>query len=97
MSGIQKTLDALQPYVIGIRYEKGVVLVDAVFKEEWTILDDPKISKIKGDPSMNYYMIFSEIEGVGLDDLLAYVDRTIKLNQEREKKQTLYYRQEANL
>jgi hypothetical protein len=34
-------------------------------------------------------MIFSEAEGVGLDELLAYVDRTIKLNQEREKKHDL--------
>ena len=34
MSNIQKTLDSLQPYVIGIRYLEGTALVDVVFKDE---------------------------------------------------------------
>jgi hypothetical protein len=89
MSNIQKTLDSLQPYVIGIRYLEGTPLVDAVFKEGWTVPDEPNIRKAKGNEEMNYYMIFSEAEGVGLDELLAYVERTIKLNQEREKKHDL--------
>lgn len=89
MSNIQKTLDALQPYCIGIRYLEGSVLVDAVFKDGWAIPEDPKIKKIKGNEELNYYMIYSDIKGVGLDDLLAYVDKTIKLNQEREKKHDL--------
>ena len=90
MSNIQKTLDSLQPYVIGIRYLEGKIpVVDAVFKEGWSIIDDPKIEKAKGDESLNYYMIYSEKPGVGLDDLLAYVDRVIKANQEREKKHDL--------
>ena len=38
---------------------------------------------------MNYFMIFSETNGIGLDELLGYVERTIKLNQEREKKHEL--------
>jgi hypothetical protein len=89
MSSIQKTLDSLQPYVIGIRYLEGLPLVDTVFKEGWTVPDDPKITKVKGDEGMNYYMIYSESKGVGIDDLLAFVDKTIKLNQEREKKHEL--------
>jgi len=89
MSNIQKTLDSLQPYVIGIRYLEGTPLVDAVFKEGWTVPDEQNIRKAKGNEEMNYYMIFSEAEGVGLDELLAYVERTIKLNQEREKKHDL--------
>jgi hypothetical protein len=89
MSNIQKTLDALQPYVIGIRYVEGTPLVDAVFKEGWSVPNDPKIKQVKGDEGMNYYMLFSEVKGIGLDDLLSFVDRTIKLNVEREKKQDL--------
>jgi hypothetical protein len=89
MSNIQKTLDSLQPYVISIRYVDGTPVVDAIFKEGWTVPDDSKIKKIKGNDDMNYFMIFSEVEGIGLDELLAYVDRTIKLNQEREKKHDL--------
>jgi hypothetical protein len=90
MSNIQKTLDSLQPYVIGIRYLEGKIpVVDAVFKEGWSILEDPKIEKAKGDESLNYYMIYSEKPGVGLDDLLTYVERVIKANQDREKKHDL--------
>jgi len=89
MSNIQKTLDSLQPYVIGIRYLEGTPLVDAVFKEGWTVPDDSNIKKVKGDDGLNYYMIFSEVKGIGLDELLSYVDKTIKLNLEREKKHDL--------
>jgi hypothetical protein len=89
MSNIQKTLDSLQPYVIGIRYLEGTPLVDAVFKEGWTVPEDAKIKKMKGNDEMNYYMLFSETQGVGLDELLAYVKRTIDLNIEREKKHDL--------
>jgi len=34
-------------------------------------------------------MIFSEVKGIGLDELLDYVDKTIKINLEREKKHEL--------
>ena len=85
MSNIQKTLDSLQPYVIGIRYLEGKIpVVDAVFKEGWTVIDDPKIEKAKGDEALNYYMIYSEKPGVGLDDLLAYAERVIKANRYRD-------------
>lgn len=89
MSNIQKTLDSLQPYVIGIRYLEGTPLVDAVFKEGWTVPEDAKIKRMKGNEEMNYYMLFSETQGVGLDELLAYVRKTIDLNVEREKKHDL--------
>jgi hypothetical protein len=89
MSNIQKTLDSLQPYVIGIRYLEGTPLVDAVFKEGWTVPEDPSIKRVKGNDEMNYYMLFSEAKGIGLDELLGYVDKTIKLNLDREKKHDL--------
>jgi hypothetical protein len=89
MSSIQKTLDSLQPYVIGIRYLEGLPLVDTVFKEGWTVPEDSSITKVKGDEGMNYYMIYSEKKGVGIDELLSFVDKTIKLNLEREKKHEL--------
>jgi len=89
MSNIQKTLDSLQPYVIGIRYVEGTPLVDTVFKEGWTVPEDSNIQKVKGDEGLNYYMIFSEVKGIGLDELLNYVEKTIKLNLEREKKHDL--------
>ena len=89
MSNIQKTLDSLQPYVIGIRYVEDTPVVDAVFKEGWSVPADNNVKMAKGDESMNYYMLFSESPNIGLDDLLAYVDKVIKLNLEREKKHEL--------
>lgn len=89
MSQLQKTLDSLQPYVIGIRYVEGTPVVDVVFKEGWTVPEDSLVKKAKGDESMNYYMLFSDSPKIGLDELLTYVDKTIKLNQEREKKHEL--------
>jgi len=89
MSNIQKTLDSLQPYVIGIRYLEGTPLVDVVFKEGWTVPEDGKVKKVKGNDEINYYMLFSESNEIGLDDLLDYVKKTINLNIEREKKHDL--------
>ena len=86
---IQKTLDSLQPYVIGIRYLDGTPLVDVVFKEGWNVPDDPKIKKVKGNDDMNYFMLVSEVPGIGLDELLGFVEKTINLNIEREKKHDL--------
>lgn len=89
MSNIQKTLDLLQPYVIGIRYVEGTPVIDAVFKDGWTIPEDQKIKKLKGNDEVNYYMIYSEADGVGLDELLGFINTIIKLNIEREKKHEL--------
>lgn len=89
MSNIQKTLDSLQPYVIGIRYVEGTPVVDVVFKEGWSVPSDNNVKMAKGDESMNYYMLFSDSPKIGLDDLLGYVERVIKLNLEKEKKHEL--------
>jgi hypothetical protein len=68
---IQKTLDSLQPYVIGIRYLDGIPLVDVVLKRVGNYQKTLKYKKNKGNEEMNYYMLFSEVAGVGLDELLT--------------------------
>lgn len=89
MSNIQKTLDSLQPYVIGIRYLEGFPVVDALFTEGWSVPNSDTVSKAKGDNEYNYYMFFSDKPGVGLDEILSFVELTIKANLEREKKHEL--------
>jgi hypothetical protein len=89
MANLQQTLDALQPYVIGIRYIDKLPVIDVVLKDGWTVLDSDVITKVKGNNELNYYMIYSEKEGIGIDELLIYVDATIKSNIEREKKHEL--------
>lgn len=89
MANIQETLDALQPYVIGIRYLEKKPLIDAVFKDGWTLPSSDIITRVKGNQDVNYYMLYSEKDGIGLDELLEYVDATIRVNIEREKKHEL--------
>jgi hypothetical protein len=87
MSKIQEKLDSLQPYVVGIRYVQGVQLVEASFTEGWIIPDSTVIRKEKIEE--NYYMFFSEIEGISIDDLLEYIKSIIDINIEREQKHEL--------
>lgn len=86
MSNIQEKLDSLQPYVIGVRYVQGVQIVEAQFKKGWLIPNSDRIKKEFADESQNYYMFFSDVEGVTFDELLDFVDSIIKLNVEREMK-----------
>ena len=80
MSKIQERLNALRPYVIGIRYLQGIQLVDAILKEGWTVPNSQVIQKEKVDGEENYYMFFSENDDIDFDDLLDYVQEIINLN-----------------
>lgn len=89
MANIQETLNPLQPYLIGIRYLEGLVAVDVVFKEGWVVPDDNYVKKEKGTDGMNYYMLYSDVPNIGIDEILLYVEKVIKLNLEKEKKHEL--------
>ena len=97
MSKIQERLNALRPYVIGIRYLQGIQLVDAVLKEGWTVPESQLIQKERVDGEENYYMFFSDGEDIDIDDLLDYVQEIINLNIEREKKYELLKEKVAEL
>jgi len=86
MSKIQERLNALRPYVVGIRYLQGIQLVDAVLKEGWTVPESKLIQRERVDGDDNYFMFFSDKEDIDIDDLLDYVQEIIDLNIEREKK-----------
>jgi hypothetical protein len=89
MTNIQKTLDSLQPYVIGIRYYKGMPVVDMVLKENWVTIPDSCINTIKGEKDANYWILYTECDGFGIDEILNYAKKVIEFNQEKEKKAEL--------
>jgi hypothetical protein len=89
MSQIQKRLNDLQPYVAGIRFVQSVAVVDVVFKEGWNIPESKTVHKEQSEQDPNYYLSYSEKEGIGFDELLDYVEGIIKINIEREVKQEL--------
>jgi hypothetical protein len=86
MSKIQKRLDELQPYVMGIRYAEGIPFIDVVFKDKWKVPKSNTIKEYINEENSNHYVFFSEVEGVGIDELLDFAENIIKLNVEREKK-----------
>jgi hypothetical protein len=86
MSNLQKALQSLQPFLIGIRYLDSIPVVDAKFKEGWFVPDSKYIKKAKSEGESNHYIFYSETEGIGLDELLEFLQTTINANIEREKK-----------
>ena len=90
MNNIQERLDSLQPHIKGIRYVQGVQVVDAVFKNGWTIPESDVIKKDLIEEEGNYYVFYTEKEGVTFDDLLEYIEGIISINIEREKKNELF-------
>ena len=89
MANLQKVLDTLQPYLIGIRYLDKLTVIDVLFKDGWVLPESDVIKAMKGNEDINYYMIFSEKEGIGIDELIQYVQSIIKVNMERESKHEL--------
>lgn len=86
MSNLQNELQALQPYLVGIRYMENIPIVEAVFKEGWVLPENKNIERVKAENESNHFMLFSQIKGIGLDEILNYLETIIKLNIEREKK-----------
>ena len=91
MSQFQNKINSLKPYIIGIRFINESTIIDVVFKEGWVPPTNNRFSVKKSNEStVNYYMIFSENEEVTLDELLDYIEFSISVNVEREKKIELF-------
>lgn len=88
---IQEKLDELKPHVLGIRQYEGKYIVEALFKDGWVYPPSDIIqqSAVDAANTPNYFILYSEIENVGLDDLLDYVEVIINVNIERELKYEL--------
>lgn len=91
MSQFQDRINKLKPYVISIRFIESSTIIDVVLKDGWVPPSNPKISaKKSADSGVNYIMIYSEHASVTLDDLLDYIELSINVNIEREKKIELF-------
>jgi len=89
MSSIQTKLESLQPYIHSIRFLQGVPVIDMILADGWTVLEDPNITRVKGEEGLNYHMLFSDKPGIDLDALLLHVEKIVKNNLDREKKHDL--------
>lgn len=90
MGSFQETLNSLKPYIIQIRYVSDVPVIDTVFRTGWILPESKVIKKVKGgETDANYYMIYSDQEGIGLDEVLDYIRVIINVNLEREQKHAL--------
>ena len=90
MSELQNRLKLLQPYLVQLRFPEGAPVVDMVFKKGWHVPKSEVIQSTKGDSEeVNYHMFFCTEEGLGLDQILDYIQKVIGLNIEREKKHAL--------
>lgn len=89
MSELQKAFQSLQPYLLGIRYLEVMPIIDVQFREGWFLPESKYVIKTKIDGEDNHFMLYSENKDIGLDDLLQYLEITIKANIEREKKTQL--------
>jgi len=90
MSEELNRLEELQPYVIGIRFFGGMPVVEANFKDKWTIPESTVIGRERIDENGTSFMFFSRQDGIGMTELLDYIEGIIELNIEREKESELF-------
>jgi len=86
---INKRFEELQPYVLAMRFNKGLTVIDTMFKEGWAVPKSDSIGFETIANKPNYYMLYPLIEEAGIDEILDYVDYVIKVNVEREMKYNL--------
>lgn len=89
MGNLQETLNSLQPYVSSISYVSNKQVVVAKFNNGWILPDSKLVTKVKSAEDSESYFIYSEVEGIGLDEILDYIRVVINVNLEREKKHML--------
>ena len=83
---IDEILSELRPFVTGIRFIESIPVVDTNFKENWVIPKSKIINFERGSKNKNYYMFYTEKEGIGINEIIEYIRTIIKINIERELK-----------
>lgn len=86
---LQKKFNQLKPYVVQIRFPDELSVVDTIFPEGWTVPTSKHIKVGKSEESVNYHMFYSENPAITIDDIMNFIEETIRINIEREKKYEL--------
>ena len=83
---IQEKLNALRPYVTGIRFVKDLPVVDLILRERWNMFESDIITYKPSASNPNYFMVFPKNPKDNIDVVLEHVKEIIKVNIEKEKK-----------
>jgi len=89
MTNFKDRVKKLQPYVMSIRFNKGLTVIDTLFKEGWSVPKTKEVGYETIDDKPNYYMLYGLTDDAGIDEILDYVEKVILLNVEREQKYEL--------
>ena len=83
MRELQKRINELQPYVKEFKFQDGYTIVSTNMSDKWVTLPS-KVVGVDGDGTTKFF--FSNMEDVGVDDILDYIEEIINYNREEEMK-----------
>lgn len=87
---IDDKLKNIKPFLISLRYEGKMPIMDVQFKKGWVVPESKNIKAQKyADELPNAYLFYSDKEGLTMDDISDYISRVIQINVEREEKMVL--------
>lgn len=86
MRELQKRINELQPYVKEFKFQDGYTIVLVEMSTKWAVLPSKTIG-VEGSEEKKLF--FSNMENVGVDDILDYIEEVIKYNKEEEMKAQL--------
>jgi hypothetical protein len=85
---IDEKIKGIRPYILQIRYQGELSIVDVKLKENWKVPKTKKelVGVQEYDQYPGTYMFYSDNDKIGIDDIVDYVGEIVKINIEREKK-----------
>jgi hypothetical protein len=85
---IDEKIKGIRPYILQIRYQGELSIVDVKLKESWKVpkTQENLVGVQEYDQYPGTYMFYSDNDKIGIDDIVDYVGEIVKINIEREKK-----------
>jgi hypothetical protein len=86
---IDEKLSNIKEYLISLRYEGKLSIIDVRFKTGWSVPTSQTIKVEKYPDLPDSYMFYCDVDGIKIDDIADYIAEVIRLNIEREQKTDL--------